>query len=141
LGRVRSPGNDPHGPRLRNAGSGLELSSSNSLPAELGFRYVELPDLLAASDAVSLHVRLSPESRHLLGSRELAQMRPGALIINTARGAVVDTDALVAALQSGHLGGAGLDVYDAEPLSADHPLSLASRLCSLRTTPTKPPKE
>jgi phosphoglycerate dehydrogenase-like enzyme len=93
-----------------------------ALEAKLGFRYLPLPELLATSDAISLHVRLSPESQGLIGRRELAQMKPGALLINTARGAIVDSEALVAALHSGHLGGAGLDVYETEPLSAAHPL-------------------
>ncbi len=90
--------------------------------AELGVTYVELDDLLATSDVVSLHVKLTDQSRHLIGGRELAIMKPGSLLINTARGPVVDTDALVAALEDGHLAGAGVDVFDQEPIAADHPL-------------------
>jgi D-3-phosphoglycerate dehydrogenase len=90
--------------------------------AELGVRYLPLDDLLRRSDVVSLHVRLTPESRGLLGARELGLMRPGAILVNTARGAMVDTPALVAALREGRLGGAGLDVFDTEPLPPDHPL-------------------
>ncbi len=90
--------------------------------AELDINYVELDALLATSDVISLHVRLTEQSRHLIAARELALMKPGSLLINTARGPVVDTDALVAALQSGHLAGAAVDVFDEEPISADHPL-------------------
>jgi D-3-phosphoglycerate dehydrogenase len=90
--------------------------------AELGVRYVELDDLLRTADVVSLHVRLSPESRGLIGTRELGLMKPGAILVNTARGPVVDTDALVAALEAGRLAGAGLDVFDTEPLPTNHPI-------------------
>jgi phosphoglycerate dehydrogenase-like enzyme len=88
----------------------------------LGFRYVELDELLATADAVSLHCKLTPESRGLINSAAIAKMKPGALLVNTARGAIVDHEALVAALRSGHLGGAGLDVYSTEPLPAGDPL-------------------
>ena len=89
---------------------------------KLGFRYVELDELLGASDAISLHVKLTEKSRHLIGPAQLAAMKPGALMINTARGEVVDTAALVQSLQSGHLGGAGIDVFDEEPIPQDHAL-------------------
>jgi phosphoglycerate dehydrogenase-like enzyme len=81
-----------------------------------------LDELLNVSDVVSIHVRLSPESRGLLDRTRLAQMRPGAVLINTARGAIVDEDALVEALRGGPLGGAGLDVFATEPLPAASPL-------------------
>jgi D-3-phosphoglycerate dehydrogenase len=90
--------------------------------AGLGVRYVALDDLLRTADVISLHVRLSPESRGLIGARELGLMKPGAILVNTARGPVVDTDALVAALESGRLAGAGLDVFDTEPLPPNHPI-------------------
>jgi D-3-phosphoglycerate dehydrogenase len=88
----------------------------------LGVRYVELDELLRTADVVSLHAKLTEESRGMIGARELGLMKPGALLLNGARGPVVDTDALVEALQSGHLGGAGIDVYEEEPTPADHPL-------------------
>lgn len=90
--------------------------------AELGVPFVALDEVLRAADVLSIHVKLTDQSRGLLGARELSLLKPGALLVNTARGAIVDTPALVAALQSGGLGGAGLDVFDAEPLPADHPL-------------------
>jgi glyoxylate reductase len=92
------------------------------LEAGLDARYVDKATLLAESDIVSLHLPLSPATRHWLGRAELAAMKPGALLVNTARGGVVDQDALVEALREGRLGGAGLDVMDPEPLPADSPL-------------------
>jgi D-3-phosphoglycerate dehydrogenase len=88
----------------------------------LGLRYAPLDEVLGTADVVSIHVRLTPESRGLLGPREIGLMRPGAILVNTARAPVVDTEALVAALQAGRLGGAALDVFDAEPLPPGHPL-------------------
>jgi D-3-phosphoglycerate dehydrogenase len=90
--------------------------------AELGVTFVPLDDLLRTADVVSLHVRLTDQTRRVIGSRELALMKRGALLINTARGALVDAEALAAALRSRHLGGAGVDVYETEPPPADHPL-------------------
>lgn len=75
----------------------------------------ELDDLLAGSDFVSVHVPLTAETRHLIDATRMARMRRGAILVNTSRGAVVDTEALVHALRSGQLGGAGLDVYEDEP--------------------------
>jgi phosphoglycerate dehydrogenase-like enzyme len=84
-----------------------------------------LDDLLERSDVVSVHLRLSPASTGLLDAGRLARMRPGAILINTARGAIVDEQALVAALAAGRLAGAGLDVFATEPLPAGHPLRTA----------------
>ena len=96
--------------------------SSAKRAKQLSIVYVSLKELLRRSDVVSLHVTLTDDSYHLIGERELALMKPNALLINTARGQIVDTDALVRALNSGHLGGAAIDVYDEEPPPQDHPL-------------------
>ncbi len=89
---------------------------------EFGITYVPLDQLLREADFVSLHVALTPETQQLIGARELGLMKTTAVLINAARGPVVDTDALVSALQSGEIFAAGLDVTDPEPLPADHPL-------------------
>ncbi len=81
-----------------------------------------LPDLLAEADIVSMHAAVTPETRGLIGSDEFARMKEGAVYLNTARAMLHDTDALVAALQSGKLGGAGLDHFEGEHLATDHPL-------------------
>ena len=89
---------------------------------KLGVRFVELDELLEKSDVISLHVGLTDDTRGMIGAEELSKMKKGALLLNGARGAVLDTAALVEALNSGHLGGAGIDVYHEEPAPADHPL-------------------
>jgi glyoxylate reductase len=81
----------------------------------LGATYVEFEQLLEQSDFVSLHVALNAETRHLIGAAELSKMKPTAILVNTARGPVIDEKALVVALKSGTIGGAGLDVYENEP--------------------------
>jgi D-3-phosphoglycerate dehydrogenase len=88
----------------------------------LGVRFQDLDPLLAEADIVSLHVPLLPATRGLLGRERIARLRPGAIVINTARGELVDEAALAEALESGRLAGAGLDVFGGEPPSADHPL-------------------
>ncbi len=88
----------------------------------LGARRVQLEELLRNSDFVTLHVPLTPETRGLVGERELRLMKSTAILINTARGPVVDEVALVRALREGWIAGAGLDVYAQEPIAADHPL-------------------
>jgi phosphoglycerate dehydrogenase-like enzyme len=90
----------------------------------LGGRLVALDAVLRAADVISVHVPLSPATRHLLGGRELRLMKPTAILVNTARGAVIDEAALIQCLQEGVLAGAGLDVFEVEPLSADSPLRL-----------------
>jgi phosphoglycerate dehydrogenase-like enzyme len=85
-------------------------------------------ELLSAGDFVSVHLALSDRTRGLLGAPELAVMKPTAYLINTSRAAIVDQDALLAALHEGRIAGAGVDVFDTEPLPADHPLRTAPRL-------------
>jgi glyoxylate reductase len=93
--------------------SGREVPSVDS---------VSLDELLLRSDFVSVHLALTPQTRHLLDAKKIATMKPGAVLVNTARGGIVDEVALVRALDSGHLYAAGLDVFDREPLSMDNPL-------------------
>ncbi len=80
---------------------------------------VDLPTLLARADVVTLHCPLTPETRNLIAEKELAAMKPGAILINTARGNIVDESALADALRSGHLGGAAVDVFATEPITSD----------------------
>ncbi|MFM7555400.1 MAG: 2-hydroxyacid dehydrogenase, partial [Verrucomicrobiota bacterium] len=94
----------------------------------LGVRFTSLDDLLARADFVSLHAALTPATRGLIGERELRRMKPGAYLVNTARGAVVDEAALVRALTEGWIAGAALDAFVTEPLPADHPLVSAPNL-------------
>ncbi|HWX19500.1 MAG TPA: 2-hydroxyacid dehydrogenase [Candidatus Binatia bacterium] len=82
--------------------------------ARFGVRYTDLPSLLAASDILSLHLPLLPETVHLLNAETLARLKPGAIVINTSRGKLIDTAALLHALKSGRLGGVALDVYEEE---------------------------
>ncbi len=92
------------------------------LEAELGLEYADMGDLLAQADFVSLHCPLIPDTHHLIGEQALRRMKPTAVLINAARGPVVDTDALVRALREGWIAAAALDVTDPEPLPSDHPL-------------------
>src|ERR1700731_847646 len=90
--------------------------------AEQGVERVEKDDLFRRSDILSVHLVLSPRSRGLVGAREIGLMKKGAVLVNTSRGPICDTDAVIAALKEGRLAYAGLDVYDQEPLAIDHPL-------------------
>jgi D-3-phosphoglycerate dehydrogenase len=90
--------------------------------AEIGGEFLPLEEVLRTSDVVSIHVRLSPRTEGLIGAKEFALMKPGAILVNGARGAIVDHGALVEALESGRLAGAGLDVFPQEPLPADDPI-------------------
>ncbi|CUJ22301.1 D-3-phosphoglycerate dehydrogenase [Achromobacter xylosoxidans] len=96
--------------------------------ADAGATRLELDDLLAQADAVTLHVPLTSGTRHLLDAARIARMRPGAVLINTSRGGIVDETALAVALRGGHLGGAALDVFEQEPLPAGGPLAGAPNL-------------
>jgi phosphoglycerate dehydrogenase-like enzyme len=99
-----------------------DRSSSSPTIDEFGVKRLPLDELLATSDAVSVHLRLSNESRGLLSREKLWKMKPGAILINTSRGAIVDETALIEALREKRLGGAGLDVFSVEPLPASSPL-------------------
>jgi phosphoglycerate dehydrogenase-like enzyme len=95
--------------------AGVEIASSKE-------------ELLASSDFISVHLALSDRTRGLLGAAELALLKPTTYLINTSRAAIVDQDALLAALHEGRIAGAGVDVFDVEPLPADHPMRTAPRL-------------
>ena len=85
--------------------------------------FVDLDTLLAESQVLSVHLLLNDETRGFLSAERLAKLRPGAILVNTARGAIVNEDAMIAALESGHLRHAALDVFDIEPLPAGHRLT------------------
>jgi D-3-phosphoglycerate dehydrogenase len=105
-------------------GIGMRVVAWNRTPrTHDGVRFVAIDELLAASDAVSLHLLLDDETRGFLSRERLFALRPGAILVNTARGALVDEAAMVDALRSGHLGHAGLDVFEVEPLPAGHLLT------------------
>lgn len=95
---------------------------------DLGYRWAELAELLPASDVLVCVLPSTPQTRRLVGAGELAALPPGAVLVNAGRGDVVDEAALAAALRSGHLGGAALDVFEREPLPADAPLREAPRV-------------
>ncbi len=97
--------------------------ASPTRAADLGVELVSLDKLLSESDYVLVNCPLTPETRGMLGAQQFARMKPGAVLINTARGPIVDETALIAALQQGVIAGAALDVFEKEPLSADSPLA------------------
>lgn len=140
-------GADLHGARLgivglgkigaavarRARGFGMELchasrSSKPQLEEELSIVSLSLPELLATSDFVSVHVPLSEQTHHLIDAAALRSMKPSAILVNTARGAVVDPDALLHALRTAEIAAAAIDVTDPEPLPAEHPLFAEPRL-------------
>jgi D-3-phosphoglycerate dehydrogenase len=123
LGLLGFGGIAGHMARLAS-GAGMRVLAWNRTPrTAAGVTFVDLPELLAESHVLSLHLLLTDETRHILDAAALAAMRPGAILVNTARGGLVDEGALVAALQSGHLRHAALDVFDTEPLPAGHPFA------------------
>ncbi|MDR3538535.1 MAG: NAD(P)-dependent oxidoreductase, partial [Acetobacteraceae bacterium] len=106
------------------AGSGMRVLAWNRTPKHVpGVTFVDLDTLLAESHVVSLHLLLSDETRGFLSAERIAKMRKGAILVNTARAAVVDEDAMIAALRSGHLRHAALDVFHTEPMPPGHVLT------------------
>ncbi len=106
---------------------GMEVAAWTRSPSperaeRLGFAFTALDEILAESDVLSLHLALTPETENFLGRDELARVKPGVVLVNTARGGLVDEPAMVEALGSGRIAAAGLDVFAEEPLPADHPL-------------------
>lgn len=95
---------------------------SEEIPKKLGVVPVDLDTLLKKSDYISVHCPLNNQTRHLLSKEQFAKMKPGAILINTARGGIIDESALIEALQSGRIAAAGLDVTEREPIAADNPL-------------------
>ncbi len=113
---------------VRGQAVGFEVIGSEPVAANaeqaaaMGVRVTSVDDVFSESDVVSLHCPLTPETRRLVSAQMLARMKPGAYLVNVARGPVVDEAALIAALERGHLAGAALDVFEVEPLPADSPL-------------------
>jgi D-3-phosphoglycerate dehydrogenase / 2-oxoglutarate reductase len=105
-------------------GSGMKVIAWNRTPKKSpGVEFVDLDTLLKQSHVVSIHLLLNDETRGMITRERIAAMRPGVILINTARGAIVDEAAMIDALKSGHIRHAGLDVYNVEPLPNDHPLT------------------
>ena len=104
-------------------GLGMEVIAWNRTPRDAPVPLVELETLLQTSDVVSLNLVLNDGTRGFLDAARIARMKPGAILVNTARGALVEEAALIDALRSGHIRHAGLDVFHSEPLKADHPLA------------------
>ncbi len=107
----------------------FDVAPDGTFAAAEGFRYVTLDELLAASDVVTLHVPARPETRHMLSAAAFARMKRGAVVINTARGDLIDTPALIEALTRGRLAGAGLDVLPDEPLIREEAELISSIFC------------
>lgn len=110
--------------RIAQHGFGLDVAAFTRTPANVpkGVRPLDLDTLVSTADVLVLCCPLTPETRGLIGPARIAAMKPGALLVNVARGPVADEAALVAALEAGRIGGAALDVFDTQPLPRDHPL-------------------
>ena len=113
--------------KICGAGFGAELGAYDPMlaPGDItaaGATPMDLPGLLAWADVISIHVPLTEGTRNLIGAEQLSRMKPGAVIVNTSRGGIIDEAALADALRTGIIGGAGIDVFEAEPPPADHPL-------------------
>jgi D-3-phosphoglycerate dehydrogenase len=105
-------------------GSGMRVIAWNRSPKQhAGVEFVDLDTLLAQSDVVSIHLLLNDDTRGFITHQRIAAMKQGVILVNTARGAIVDEQAMIDALKSGHIRHAGLDVFNTEPLPADHPLT------------------
>jgi D-3-phosphoglycerate dehydrogenase / 2-oxoglutarate reductase len=105
-------------------GSGMRVIAWNRSPkSHPGVDFVDLDELLTESDVISLHLLLNDETRGFVSRQCIEAMKPGVILVNTARGAIVDEQAMIDALKSGHIRHAGLDVFNIEPLPADHPLT------------------
>ena len=122
-------GAGPIGARMAALGKAIGMNviawTFNPTPeraARMGVEFVALDDLLRRSDVVSLHLPLTDQSRGMIGKAQLAEMKQGAILVNTGRGPLVDEPALIEALESGHLAGAGLDVFPVEPMPTDSPM-------------------
>jgi D-3-phosphoglycerate dehydrogenase / 2-oxoglutarate reductase len=105
-------------------GIGMNIIAYNRTPRDdTTIRLLDIDTLLAQADVISLNLALNDETRGFLNKERIARMKPGVILVNTARGALVDEAAMIAALKSGHIRHAGLDVFQAEPLKTDHPLA------------------
>ena len=132
---------------MAQLGSGIGMSviawsfhPNQAVAHRIGFRYVPtMADVLRQADVVSLHLRSTPDTERIIGAQELALMKPTAIFVNTARGQLVDQQALYAALRDGHIAGAGLDVFEQEPIAPDDPLlTLPNVVLSPHTAGTTP---
>ncbi|MEL7238953.1 MAG: NAD(P)-dependent oxidoreductase, partial [Planctomycetota bacterium] len=124
-GRQLIPRLRAFGVRVIAADPMLDAATASALDCE---RVVDFRSALGEADILSVHVPFTPETRHLIGARELGALKPGAMVINCARGGIVDEAALVAAIDDGHISGAGTDVFAVEPPPADHPFFARDRI-------------